>query len=299
MENKELIEKIQILVRQERRIGVEILELLHEIEVRKAYSELGYDGLFSFCVKELRYSEAQAYRRLQAMRALRSVPELKEKIESGKMTVTTVSQVQTYLREEQKKGVELKPEAIAAVFTEFENCPAKEVEIRLQQRQGRPSDFRLVIDLSPELAQKWEAVKNLSAHRTQGQPQEILDLLLQSWLQREAPSQARENKPSPRRGTSFLRKVSAPEAATAASPSSRPGISMAIKRAVWKRDQGQCQNCGSRFAIQFDHLQPVAKGGATSEENLRLLCRSCNLAAGVKIFGPEKMRRAGPVVRSA
>lgn len=97
--NLELIQEVIRLVDEERRIGIEILERLQEIERRKAYVEIGYDGLFSFCVKELKYSEAQAVRRIQAMRAMTELPELKEKIQSGALTVTTVSQVQTHLRQ--------------------------------------------------------------------------------------------------------------------------------------------------------------------------------------------------------
>jgi hypothetical protein len=136
MKNSELIQKIQVLVKQERRIGVEILELLDQIEHQKAYSELGYDGLFSFCVKELRYSEAQAYRRIQAMRALKQVPELKHQIRSGRMTVTTVSQVQTYLNEEKKNGMKLERHEVAATFEQFADQSAKEVEVTIQELRG-------------------------------------------------------------------------------------------------------------------------------------------------------------------
>src|SRR5437773_2281437 len=78
---------LQKLVQEERRIGIEILDLLWEIERRKAYAELGYDGLYSFCVRELKFTESQAFQRIQAMRALKSTPALnqviKNKIESG------------------------------------------------------------------------------------------------------------------------------------------------------------------------------------------------------------------------
>lgn len=51
MKNAALFEKVKGLVNQERRIGVEILECLYEIETRKAYAELRYDGLYSYCVR--------------------------------------------------------------------------------------------------------------------------------------------------------------------------------------------------------------------------------------------------------
>lgn len=50
-----------------------------------------------------------------------------------------------------------------------------------------------------------------------------------------------------------------------------------VHRAVIFRDGGRCVLCGSREALQFDHLIPQALGGASSYANLRLLCMKCNL----------------------
>ncbi len=53
-----------------------------------------------------------------------------------------------------------------------------------------------------------------------------------------------------------------------------------LKRQVWLRDGGRCVQCGSAFDIQYDHVIPVARGGATSPENLQLLCSRCNQRKG-------------------
>lgn len=48
---------------------------------------------------------------------------------------------------------------------------------------------------------------------------------------------------------------------------------------VVRRDGHICQSCRINVRddeIEFDHIIPVAKGGPTTVENLRLLCRSCN-----------------------
>lgn len=50
-----------------------------------------------------------------------------------------------------------------------------------------------------------------------------------------------------------------------------------VKAAVWQRDQGQCVQCAATEYLEFDHIIPYSKGGATSENNLQLLCRRCNL----------------------
>ena len=58
----------------------------------------------------------------------------------------------------------------------------------------------------------------------------------------------------------------------------RPAISEAVQRAVYERDGGACVKCGSRFNLQYDHIIPFSRGGASAVENLQLLCSSCNRA---------------------
>lgn len=48
---------------------------------------------------------------------------------------------------------------------------------------------------------------------------------------------------------------------------------------VVRRDAQICQICRINVPdneIEFDHIIPIAKGGPTRVENLRVLCRSCN-----------------------
>lgn len=53
-------------------------------------------------------------------------------------------------------------------------------------------------------------------------------------------------------------------------------VAQHIRAAVWQRDQGRCVECGAGDYLEYDHIIPWSKGGATSVENLQLLCRRCN-----------------------
>jgi 5-methylcytosine-specific restriction endonuclease McrA len=75
---------------------------------------------------------------------------------------------------------------------------------------------------------------------------------------------------------------------TVASPlpyqqTTREPIPEAVRSEVWRRDQGRCVKCGSNQQLEFDHIIPVSRGGATTVRNLQLLCRRCNSSKGASI----------------
>lgn len=56
----------------------------------------------------------------------------------------------------------------------------------------------------------------------------------------------------------------------------RVPIPREVRRAVFERDEGKCAECSSTFDLQYDHVIPIALGGATTVGNLQLLCADCN-----------------------
>jgi len=63
----------------------------------------------------------------------------------------------------------------------------------------------------------------------------------------------------------------------------REPIPREVRRAVFERDGGKCAECGSTFDLQYDHVIPVALGGASTVENLQLLCGDCNRQKGADL----------------
>jgi 5-methylcytosine-specific restriction endonuclease McrA len=56
----------------------------------------------------------------------------------------------------------------------------------------------------------------------------------------------------------------------------RVSVPVEIRRTVFERDGGKCVECESNFDLLYDHVLPVSLGGATTAENLQLLCADCN-----------------------
>ena len=63
-------------------------------------------------------------------------------------------------------------------------------------------------------------------------------------------------------------------------------VSKVLQAAIWERDRGLCGLCGvpvkrqakvnDPLALEYDHIIPIARGGAHCAENLQLACRACN-----------------------
>ena len=52
---------------------------------------------------------------------------------------------------------------------------------------------------------------------------------------------------------------------------------------VFLRDRFQCQYCGAKDDLTFDHVVPRSRGGRTTWENVVTACSSCNLLKGNRI----------------
>lgn len=84
-----------------------------------------------------------------------------------------------------------------------------------------------------------------------------------------------------------LRSTSSPSTSklrlTTAQTDTNP-ISVDTRLFVWQRDGGRCRNCASTGNLHFDHVIPRSWGGASTADNVELLCRNCNLKKGASLI---------------
>ena len=290
--DSELLSQTRSLAAEERRLGVEILHRLREIESRQLHVKEGYTSLHEFAVQALSYSDGAAHRRIQAMRLLRNLPEAEASLKTGELTLSNASQLQDFFRAESKLGKAYAPAQKLDLMSELKGKSTRQAQALLMERSPeavpretlRPlgqEQSKLTVVVSRELEEKLKRLKNLLAHRLPGATYaELLDAMADLALRAVDPRLQEDRR---------RKAASAPEQSVE-KPRSRI-ISAHVKRQVWKRAEGQCEHrvngvrCSSRYALQIDHIHPFAKGGTNTLDNLQLLCRNHNAYKNLTDYG--------------
>lgn len=286
----EILSQIKSTVSEEKNITLKVLHLLKEVENRRLYLSQGYASLFEYCVRELKYSEGATNRRVSSMRLLKQLPEIENKIIENKINLSTLSQLQSHIRREEKVcSSKLSKVQKLDLLSRIEGKSQSQCQRELMKNSSLPMEAfvsqrpRIVgPDLteikflaSNDLMNKFESLKNLLAHKNPNPTwSELIEILANMTLE----------------------KLDLKDTTAAAAKHCVKGsryIPKWLKIKIWKRDQGECQfenrgtkiKCRSKHALEIDHIQPFALGGETSEENLRLLCRNHNQFQAQEIFG--------------
>ena len=302
-----LIQQTENLVREERGVLTKILHYLREIDRRRLFSDLKFKSLFDFTVKHLGYPEDQAYRRIFAMKLLKELPQIENKINLGEVTLTHINLAQTLFRKEKKnQNKEMSLEQKRSVLERIANKPVREAEKitlslssapelmkpdRINQISENTTEIKFVA--SKDIQLKIERLKGLLAHKypniSLGELfEKLCDLGLFEWNPTKMSSEKIkiENGEVSKAGEVNL-KVAAPRKRHVINKISQAQL----MRNIFERAKNQCENCNSTFALEIDHIHPKARGGLSNFENLRVLCRTCNQRAAVKQFGLQKMDR--------
>lgn len=300
-----------------------VLVLIAEADFRKLYLTQGYPSMKDFCEEVLHFTEDAALKRIQAARKAREFPELFDAVADGRLHLSAICLIAPHLT------LENASELIAAAThrgkaairewldrrfpaPELALAPAQLVEIAKQEipalvavAGGEP-----IALLEPEPSVVAQPISHAPGHVVETDWIEIRIRVRKSKLQygRELASDAIPSGDASLIYDSAMnffirhhekRKFGATTKPRKPRESKRARCVPAhVCRTVWESSGGQCvfvgengKRCGARKFLEFDHIVPVARGGKSSVENLRLVCRAHNQHAAERSFGADFMQK--------
>ncbi|MFL5813166.1 MAG: HNH endonuclease, partial [Bdellovibrionia bacterium] len=161
---------------------------------------------------------------------------------------------------------------------------AKEHPKTIIQEQTRfisENRLELKVGISEKLEENLRRVQNMISSQV-GTPvdiEETLQELVEFYIQKNDPvekAKRLESRTSPQR----VKQASKPVPGQVKALVNPRYIPAQLKRAVLLRDQNQCSyvtpngtRCLERRWLDIHHVRPLAEGGQTSFENLKLICR--------------------------
>ncbi|MEQ9504103.1 MAG: hypothetical protein RIT81_45020 [Deltaproteobacteria bacterium] len=248
---------------------VEFLRLLAEVDVRRLYAPMGFSSLFNLCVEGLGLSSDQAYRRVAAARVGRRFPMVLRMIEEGAQHMSGVAVLAKHLDE----GGEALIEAAAGKSK-------VEIEALVSTLDGAPQPTVTVrVVVSPGAEALWRRAKALSGEEAGA----VFEAAIAQYVERLEKQKFKTTE----------RPRSEPEDAE---PGRRP-IAAAVKRAVTERDGHRCtfvgdgRRCSETERLEFDHVVPVAKGGRSTVDNVRLRAARTTSSRRSRCSGARSWRR--------
>jgi hypothetical protein len=251
MTNEELLVKAKSLAGEERRIAAQIIDLLREIDSRQIWVELKYGSLQEFCEQELGYSSGAAARRIAALRVVKDVPEVKELLIQGQVSLETLQMAQIQFRKE-KPSAEEKREVLGSIVGK-----SKREAMEILKPEKR---YSLVLD-----EEEYALLQELKARVGSSN----LKVVLKKALESVSPAK-RESRQS-----------------TETRAIGRPLKQAVFRR---DQGRCAYPSCPETKHLQIDHITPYALGGQTTLSNLRLLCPTHNRKEAIHVFGADRMK---------
>ena len=296
MTDQLLVQNLREKSKQEQRISLEVITLIRKVDERKLFLKLGFSSLFDFVTKDLGYEPSSAMRRIQAARLMREIPQVEEKIKTKELSLSVISQAQTFFRKVSKTtGKKVSRQEKHEVLGLLENKSSREAEVELakinpvvvkqtEKVRSLTEDLKeLKVVFDQETWEKLDELKSRLSHQNADLSYQGLIKLLVEKTHKSVVGKASSTHEQPAK-----KPCRAPAAVSVVEKqprnSKRAPIPTKVKRHIWHRDQGQCQYkdsnsnqiCGSKYYLEIDHLHRVRHGGGNDPENLRLLCRAHN-----------------------
>jgi len=138
-----------------------------------------------------------------------------------------------------------------------------------------------------ELMSKLDRVRSLASHRLPANAslERLIEFMADYVIQREDPAARQERRAA--------RSEKSPRSPVESTATNARHITARVRDEVLVRDGQQCtyvspdgKRCGSMHVLQIDHIQPVARGGASAMDNLRVLCAYHNRMEAERLMGP-------------
>ena len=128
MSDREVVERLAELLRQERRLTAAVLAHLGEVEARRLYLPAACPSMFVYCTRVLGMSEDQAFKRIRAARAARRYAVVARAIEEGQLHLSGVVLLAPHLTDESAE----------ALVAEASGKRKAEIEVMLARLAPRP-----------------------------------------------------------------------------------------------------------------------------------------------------------------
>ena len=302
VKDQDLLRSMDEITGSEAELLTLALRHLREIERRRLFSSEGFQSMWDYCTRKLKYSSDQTHRRLSAARLLEAEPQLEAKIESGELSLTNLSIAQSLFRQEAKSGKPIPRQERLGLLEKLENKSTREAQkivLQVAPKAVAPERVRQVAEelveyrftASPKLQQKIEKLRGLKAH-TASNLVELLEQICDLALDKLDPVKKTERaeKRAGEKLAEGAKPLWAPKVALSTELKAKQRyVPSTLRQLVWRRAQNMCENCRSTHALQIEHVLPWASGGPTKAENLKLLCRHCNQRNAIVAYGQSKM----------
>lgn len=331
LSSEALLARVEQLVGRDRRLTVDLLVHLGEVDARRLYAEQACSSMFAWCTRHLGFGEAVAYSRIRAARLGRRFPVILAYLAAGRIHLASVALLGAHLteancekvlrsvrgkskREVEELVAELHPRPDVA--SRVRKLPARGRDALeappVGQREAAPSQAEHGAKRSmPEPPSRRAVVAPLAPERFRVQftaTREQVNKLehLQDLLGHQVPSgdlaevvERAVDALTERLEARKNAKVKRPRAGASPGTGRSRRVPAAVRREVSRRDGSQCafvdrrgRRCEETRCLEYDHVRPVGKGGEHSVGNVRLLCRAHNQHAARKDYGDEYMERA-------
>ena len=272
----------------------DLLEVIIEIDKEKIFEEFGLTHLTPYCVKHLGLSEDVSANFVRVARKSQQVPELKEAIDEGRLSVTKAKAIASVITAENHKAWIDKAQSLSKEKLEKEVTQASPQSRKPEKAKvSGPNTVRVEFELTEEEMRLFRRVQDLVSQKLK-KPATLAETqneLLKLYLKQRDPVKKAErvNKrssakksPAAEKQESAERQVPGPFGGASAGRSRvRESLKAEVIHSVNLRDKGCCQAvqpdgsiCGQSRWVHFHHKQPVAVGGENTAENLITLCSS-------------------------